>query len=111
MSVSCKGHARLTMRLYGVFLCVLAAGTAAPARAERFRYRYRPGQVTVSRASMAGATMMGPTGVSTAGAGGASMLKARFRMSTRQTERVVSVSHGVITLEVTETPLSGSMSG
>src|SRR3954447_6582540 len=99
------------MRLYGVFLCVLIAATAVPARAERFKYRYRPGQVTVSRASMAGATMMGPSGPSTAGAGAASMLKARFRMSSRQTERVVSVSHGVVALEVTETPVSGSMSG
>lgn len=84
------------------FLLGAAALVALPAgaRAEQFRYKYRPGQVIIARAGMAGATMMGPPG--------GAMVKARFRVSMRQVQRVLSVSGGVVTLEVTDTPTSST---
>jgi hypothetical protein len=78
-----------------------AAVIAAPARAERLRYRFQPGQVIENRIGMAGASMMGPTT--------GQMLKAQFRTTVRQSQRVRSVRAGVVTLEVTETTVSGYM--
>jgi hypothetical protein len=83
--------------LIGLSLLLLPAAAGA----EQFKYRYRPGQVIEYRASMAGAAMMGPTG--------AQMLKTQFRMTVKQSQRVRSVAGGVMTLEVTDTPVSGSM--
>jgi hypothetical protein len=82
-------------------LVLLAAGGATPAYAEQFRYRLRPGQVVQNRASLAGATMMGPSG--------GSMVKMQFRAAIRQTLRVRSVIGGVATLEIKETPISGKV--
>lgn len=76
---------------------LIALLLAAPAAAEQFRYKARAGQVQRSRISLAGATMMGS---------GEQMVKSRFRSVLRQAARVRSVSGGVITLEVTETPIS-----
>jgi hypothetical protein len=81
--------------------CAALVLTGSAARAEVFRYKYRPGQVIQSRASLAGASMMGQNGTPT-------MLKSQFRMVMRQTQRVRSVSGGVVTLDITDTPLSGS---
>jgi hypothetical protein len=71
------------------------------ASAERFQYRFRPGQVLEFRANMAGAAMLGQTG--------GEMMKMQFRSGIRQTQRVRSVSGGVVTLDVTDTTLSGKM--
>jgi hypothetical protein len=87
-----------------LFRCLLTAGlatVAASARAEQFKYLYRPGQQVRSRANLAGAMMMGQAP--------AALMKAQFRMSLRQTQRVVSVSGGIVTLEITDVPLSGKM--
>ena len=82
---------------------LLAALIGAPtaARAERFRYQYRPGQVIDVRANLAGASILGPTT--------GKMMKMQFRMSVKQTQRVRAVSGGVATLDVVETPISGKM--
>jgi hypothetical protein len=45
--------------------------------------------------------MMGQNGTPT-------MLKSQFRMVMRQTQRVRSISGGVVTLDITDTPVSGS---
>ena len=90
----------MTGRAWG-FMILAAVVTAAPARAERFKYRFRPGQVIESRVGMAGASMMGPTT--------GTMLKAQFRTTMRQSQRVRSVKNGVVTLEVTDTTVSGRM--
>ena len=84
-------------------LLPLALLLAAPnaAHAERFRYQYRPGQVIDVRANLAGASILGPTT--------GKMMKMQFRMSVKQTQRVRTVSGGVATLDVVETPLSGKM--
>jgi hypothetical protein len=81
----------------------LVAGLLTPtaARAEQFRYHYRPGQRWESRAGLAGAMMVGQPG--------SSMAKMQFRVSIKQSQRVASVSGGIVTLEITETPLSGRM--
>lgn len=73
----------------------------AGARAEKFRYKYQPGQVVQYQASMAGASMMGQTS--------AQMMKASFRLVMRHTQRVRSVSGGVVTLEIRDLPVSGTM--
>ncbi len=81
-------------------LCLLLALPTA-ARAEKFRYKYRAGQVVQSRAGMAGASLVGPTT--------GDPLKMQFRVSIKQTARVLSVKGGVVTLQVTDTPISGKM--
>ncbi|MGV3721876.1 MAG: hypothetical protein ACO1SX_13265, partial [Actinomycetota bacterium] len=88
---------RATFLIFTAALC-LPAGAA---RAERLQYRFRPGQVVEFRANLAGAALLGQTG--------GSMMKMQFRSGVRQTQRVRSVSGGVVTLDVTETALSGKM--
>jgi hypothetical protein len=83
-----------------LFLLALV-GLSEPACAEQFRYRFQPGQVLQSRVSMAGATMMGQSG--------GSPFKAQFRAVSRHTQKVRSVADGVATIEVRETPVSGSI--
>jgi hypothetical protein len=82
-------------------LTLLALAAATPAYAERFRYRFRPGQVIQNRVNLAGATVMGPSG--------GSMVKMQFRAAMRQTQRVRSVGGGMVTLEIKETPVSGKV--
>lgn len=90
------------MRTLSIPLCLLAVCAAAlPARADEFRYKFRAGQVTQNRISLAGATMMG--------AGGAPMSQAQFRTVLRQVQRVRSVAGGVATLEVLEAPISSTV--
>lgn len=86
------------MRLFAITLLAALAFPAA-GHAEVFRYKYRPGQVVLNRVNMAGASMAGPPG--------GAMVKAQFRMSVRQTQRVRSVGGGIVTLEVAETTVSG----
>ena len=86
-----------------VFALILALSAAAPARADKFRYRFVPGQVIQSRASLAGASMTGQPG--------GQMMKSRFRMVVRQIQRVRSVAGGVATLEITDVPVSSSVEG
>lgn len=81
-------------------LCLTLALPAA-ARAERFRYKYRAGQVVQSRAGMAGASLVGSSS--------GEPLKMQFRVSLKQNLKVVSVNGGVVTLHVTDTPISGKM--
>jgi len=88
------------MRFWPCFLAALALALPSAARAEKFRYKYRPGQVVQYRANMAGATMMGQPG--------SEMMKSTFRMGLRQTQRVRSVTAGVITLDIKDQPVSGS---
>ena len=73
-------------------------GLSGAAHAERFHYQYHPGQMTVSRVSMAGAAILGPTG--------ASMARMQFRSVSRQTERVRSLAGGIVTIDVTDQPIS-----
>jgi hypothetical protein len=75
--------------------------SADAAHAERFHYRFKPGQIIEFRANLAGAAMLGQTS--------GSMMKMQFRSGVRQTQRVRSVSGGIATLDVTETALSGKM--
>jgi hypothetical protein len=85
-----------------LFAGLFAIGIAVnPAFAERFSYKYRQGQVLSTRAKLAGASMIGQRG--------GAMARMRFRVTVRQTVRVASVGSGIITLEVTETPVAGQM--
>lgn len=85
--------------LLAVGLLLVIAPSAA--HAEKFKYGFRPGQVIESRAGMAGASLMGP--------GGGDLLKMQFRVTIKQTLRVLSVAGGVVTLEVTDKPVAGKM--
>lgn len=88
--------------LRGWAACLLGAlALAGPASAERFVYRYRPGQLLESRAALAGASMIGPTT--------GTMMRAQFRARFRVVQRVISVSGGVVTLEVREIPIGGKL--
>jgi len=89
------------MRPYPYPALAAALLVASPASAERFRYRFVPGETVHSRVSAAAASMMG--------AAGSEMMKMQFRLTSRQAQRVVSVRGGVVTLMVTEVPLSGRM--
>lgn len=84
-----------------VILVLLVVASASGARAERLRYRFRPGQTIQYRANLAGATMLGQTG--------GQMARMQFRMTARQVQRVRSISGGTVVLEVVETTLSGKM--
>ncbi len=84
-----------------LLLSAALLGLAPAARAEQFRYLYRPGQTVRTRANLAGAMMVGQAS--------GSLMKAQFRMSLRQTQRVVSVSGGIVSLEITDVPISGKM--
>lgn len=81
--------------------CLFALVAPSAAHAERFKYGFKTGQVVESRAGMAGASLMGPAN--------GDLLKMQFRVSLKQTLRVLSVSGGVVTLEVIDTPLAGKM--
>lgn len=83
-----------TRLVLGIALLVLAG----PARAERFKYIWKPGMVQQHRISMAAATMMGPSG---------QLTRTQFRSVTRQVTRVRAVANGVASLEVADTPVSG----
>jgi hypothetical protein len=89
------------MRALTLTAAALCLALAPPARAEQFRYRFRPGQVIQNRASVAGASLMGPPA--------GPMMKVQFRASLRQTQRVRSVNGGVVTLDITDLPTSGSV--
>jgi hypothetical protein len=81
-------------------LAVLALALAGPAAAEKFTYKYRPGQVLQNRISMAGASLTGMPG--------AENVKSTFRTVMKQALRVRSVSGGIVTLEVVDVPVSSS---
>lgn len=89
------------MRFWLLCACSIPLFVPSAARAEKFKYGFRPGQVIESRAGMAGASIMGPSG--------GDLLKMQFRVSIKQTLRVLSVAGGVVTLEVTDKPLAGKM--
>lgn len=82
-------------------ICLLVGCLSLPvsARAEKFQYKFTTGQVFRTSANLAGASMMGP--------GTGPMMKMQFRVKMVQVQRVRSVSGGVATLEITETPVSG----
>ena len=86
-----------TVTTVAAALVALLLSGAAPARAEKFRYKFRPGQTHQNRISMAGAALVGS---------GTQSAKSQFRSVLRQVQRVRSVSGGVATLEVTEIPQS-----
>jgi hypothetical protein len=89
------------MRPACFLLLVVLLALPAAARAEKFRYKYRPGQTVQYRANMAGASMMGQNG--------GQMVKASYRTNMRHTQRVRSVAGGVVTLEIVDVPVSGTM--
>jgi len=87
-------------QLLPVGLAVAVLGSAGPAAAEQFRYKFKAGQRRETRVSVAGASLMDQ---------GDEQVKMHFRAVVRQVARVRSVAGGVATLDTVVAPISGRM--